>query len=513
MMKKKEILIIGIIILAGALVRLYFILAADFALNDGGMFYEMTKDLIKNNFVIPAYTSYNHSLIPFAYSPLSFYIVGFATQFLNIPMIQLFRFLPWFISSFTILLYYLLVKEIFPQKRVQVLSLVVFLLSPRSFQSVILGGGLTRSAGMLFSLAALIAMMKYYKHGNKKQLITGGVLFGLCLLSHMEFAVFTLVSVLTFLFIFGNPKKDFLSVCIFGMLGIITSAPWWTHVLSIHGFAPFINALHSNPRDVISAGQLSLIYYATESKFNIYIAFSLIGILILAAKKDYRLLILIIAILITVSRQSHTFLFLPLAALAGLGIDEVSKNIKLKYGISVIVIITALVASFVSAFDHDFTPFAYLKKDEREAMYWIDKNTKSSSEFIVMSAHPGWAWFLDTTSEWFPALSERKSLATVQAYEWLPDFSSRLKMNADLKNCMDYDIGCVEKLAEEKFPKYTHIYISKHTKLEPDWTGCCSLIIDTALRSRNLRLIFENSGAYVFERVGTENTGRPVIIR
>ena len=63
-------------VLFGAWVRFLPTLETDTPINDGGMFYVMIADLRANHILLPAFTSYNHLSIPFAYPPLSFYVAG-----------------------------------------------------------------------------------------------------------------------------------------------------------------------------------------------------------------------------------------------------------------------------------------------------------------------------------------------------------------------------------------------------------------------------------------------------
>lgn len=60
----------------GLILRLLPALSADFPLNDGGLFYLMTRELQGAHYALPVYTSYNSAQIPFAYPPLAFYIAG-----------------------------------------------------------------------------------------------------------------------------------------------------------------------------------------------------------------------------------------------------------------------------------------------------------------------------------------------------------------------------------------------------------------------------------------------------
>ncbi len=155
------------ILVIGLVIRAFFVLRADFPLNDGGFFYKMTQELVENNFEIPLYTSYNHANIPFAYPPLGFYVAGFLSSFLNINLIEVFRFLPLVVSVLTIPAFYLMAKELFSQK-FAIISSFIFTVLPRSFMWMIMGGGVARSFGFLFSILSLFFGVKYFNLYKKK---------------------------------------------------------------------------------------------------------------------------------------------------------------------------------------------------------------------------------------------------------------------------------------------------------------------------------------------------------
>ncbi len=72
--KVAPLTVLTVALAVGALIRLTFVLIGDgFPLNDGGMFLVMVEDL-KPGFGLPQYTSYNGGDIPYAYSPLMFYL-------------------------------------------------------------------------------------------------------------------------------------------------------------------------------------------------------------------------------------------------------------------------------------------------------------------------------------------------------------------------------------------------------------------------------------------------------
>jgi hypothetical protein len=104
-MRKNQIgwadLFFALSVLFGAWVRFLPTLETGTPINDGGMFYVMIADLRASHFLLPAFTSYNHLNIPFAYPPLSFYIAGLISSF-GISTFELLRWLPPLISTLSI---------------------------------------------------------------------------------------------------------------------------------------------------------------------------------------------------------------------------------------------------------------------------------------------------------------------------------------------------------------------------------------------------------------------------
>src|SRR5512142_171358 len=91
-------LFLAFAVLFGAITRFAPTALAGVPINDGGMFYTMIQELIANGFRIPAFTSYNHIGIPFAYPPLSLYAGAMLSVF-GVPTMEVMRWLPAIIST------------------------------------------------------------------------------------------------------------------------------------------------------------------------------------------------------------------------------------------------------------------------------------------------------------------------------------------------------------------------------------------------------------------------------
>ena len=148
-------LILFLAILFGAFLRFNPTMLAGFAINDGGMFSAMVDDLRANHWLIPAFTSYNHSNIPFAYPPLGFYFGAIAIGLFKISSVEAVRWIPAFFASLSIPAFYFLSIRLFKDKYHASLATLFFALMPRAFFWMIMGGGLTRAPGQFFMLLAL----------------------------------------------------------------------------------------------------------------------------------------------------------------------------------------------------------------------------------------------------------------------------------------------------------------------------------------------------------------------
>ena len=106
------IIFVSILTFLGGYVRLAPVLLGNFPINDGGLFFSMTKDLIANQFRLPVYATYNHFQVAFAYPPLAFYLAGGLSTLFNINLIDLFRILPALISTLMIPAFFLLARDL-----------------------------------------------------------------------------------------------------------------------------------------------------------------------------------------------------------------------------------------------------------------------------------------------------------------------------------------------------------------------------------------------------------------
>jgi hypothetical protein len=138
-----------------------------------------------------------------------------------------------------------------------------------------------------------------------------------------------------------------------------------------------------------------------------------------------------------------------------------------------------------------------LTRADRDAMRWVARQTPASSRFVVITGRSPWA--VDKVGEWFPALTGRVSLGTVQGREWLPDFAKRVKENdQELQaRCRQADGGCLREWASATGRPFTHVFVSKST-LPPEL--CCERLASALRNDASYRVVYDGPGALIAAR-------------
>ncbi len=198
-------------VILGAVVRFAPTMIARSPINDGGMFYAMIGDLKANGFLLPAFTSYNHLNIPFAYPPLSLY-VGALLSGLGIPTIEIMRWLPPLVSTLSILAFYWMASMMLGSRPTAALSAMAYALMPRSFSWYVMGGGLSRTFGILFLLLACGSAWALFSQRGRKYLWLTAVFGAAAVLSHPETGLHTAAACLL-IWLFKGRSRTRLARC------------------------------------------------------------------------------------------------------------------------------------------------------------------------------------------------------------------------------------------------------------------------------------------------------------
>ncbi len=506
------VLIVFFATLMGLLLRLAFPLISSFPLNDGGLFYAMIRDLQANRYALPAFTSYNHAQIPFAYPPLGFYIAGLLSDLTHVDLLLILRLVPPLVSAAAIPVFYLLAKEFLPSKTSAALAALLYAFAQRIFGWQIMGGGITRAFGFLFALLTIYYAVRLFRSHTTRYLFWTSIWAALTILTHPEAIPQTALAVLILYLFLDRSRKGLLLSLASAALILLLVSPWWITIITRHGLDPFVAiwaAASSNSNSLLARPVALFQFMVTEEPFLPFIAFfGLLGAFRSLAQRKYLLPVWIVLPYILDPRSGPLYLLIPLLLLASQGLVEIvlpafSRDksdqliVLLKSGAAraflIFIVLYLLVAGYFSA--ARIYEGATLTGSQKEAMTWIGQNTPEDASFVLIT---GELPLRDPASDWFPALTERRSTATVFGYEWLHDgqFAQRIERYSTLQACADQTVECIQEWADKTTTQFDYIYIQTDLDFSP--------LNESLARSGDYTLVYQAQNVSLWKRLRTQ---------
>ena len=460
----------------GLYVRLFPLFKTDFPLVDGGMFYTMIEDLQASHFVLPIFTTYNLAEIPFAYPPLAFYIAGVINFVAGIPLIDIIKWQPVLTSILIVPVFYYFVKQVVASEPKAALATLIFALTPNSYWWNIVGGGLTRSMGTLFFIITAICAYQMYRE-KKTAWVVGTILGGsFVVLSHLAWALQSAAVVFLLWFFWGRNRQGIINSLIVVAGILLLTSPWWATILQYHGIGVFLQAGQVTHSRWLFWTILFALSFTGEYT-TVIAVFSLIGVFLDLAKRNYFFTLWAILSLVVDPRGGIPASIFPFAVLAMIAItDGIAPRLfiaqtddpypdawihsldtkvgRLFFGFFVILFL-------YNAYSVSNTlSYQALGAEQLNAIKWVKSNTDNTDDFLILDeqGNP----LLSPFTEWFPALAERRSIATIQGTEWLDGhrhYNKQYPIITSLHQCLYQNISCLSSLAEKTAP-YNFIILS-----------------------------------------------------
>lgn len=510
---------LGFIFLIGLGIRLSEPLRANFPLNDGGLFYAMIEDLKSAGYGLPAYATYNGGAIPFAYPPFAFYVTGLISDFTNIPLLGILRLLPAFVSSLCILAFYLLARQITASNTQTILSTLAFALLPRTFDWLIMGGGVTRSFGLLFALLTMTFVFRLFTSHSGRTFWACILLGALVVLAHPEATVHTAITCLVF-FLWKGRSRWSLGVS-FGIAAsiLVLTSPWWGLIIFRHSLDPFlasINAARQNSfNPLVGLVVFFRFLFADEPYLTILSSIGAIGFFASLARRQTLLPAWLLILHLVEPRGGTLYMMIPLALLIGYALENILlpalrpkgdnptpanaryafesiMHVKSSRYFLIFLFIYSVISAYTTSFNikNDLS----IKLQDQQAFTWVREHTPQHANFILIT---GQNPLRDAWSEWFPVVAKRKSLATVFGYEWVNDgkFADRINAYKDLQACKSRDALCLDEWTRKYGETIDYVYIKQPSESGP---FVLNIYLD---QNPSYKIVFQNEQTAIYQHL------------
>lgn len=492
------------ILLVGIYLRLQPVLDSNFPIQDGGLFYSAIQDIRQSDNTLPLHFSYNNSAIPFVYPPFSLLLSAFLEEKFHWQVLDIVRILPAIFSVFTILAYFYLCSFILESKTLAIYSTLAFTFLPTSFDSLIIGGGITRSPGFLFAILTLSQVYLLLHRSNLRYIFTTGLLGALTIYTHPSMAWFTVLSSVIFVFFWGRSKQNFQRALLVILIITILISPWVVYLQQTYGLRYVINAFTA----IEGIGSLIILglipKFTGEYLVSIMAVLGVIGLFVSIRDKNLEIPVWLFVILLAQRSLVALTALVPFGMLVAYGLDRVVlpglasrpkdlspgdeylKPNTFQIGFLLLISLLSLLSGYLG------TPRTTLTADDFEAISWIVEHTEKDSRFLILVTKSGPS--AHDFAEWFPALTGRANLNTFQGYEWMPgnEFRTRKEINTRLYACAGQGLDCVDGLISvlEPGPDY-FIFINNRRALP-------MLAIDENAMAYNFELIFRNDSVWLY---------------
>lgn len=534
---------VAVAIGVGVLVRSFHVLRFGFPLNDGGLFFQMVRDLQANSYRLPEFTSYNQDNIPFGYPPLTMYLAAFVDDLSPFSLTTLFRLLPLLATSGTVAAMFLLARRLLPSRVAVVGAVLVFALTPRSFIWLLMGGGLTRSFGLLFAILALWQVQQLYAERDRRHLLPATLLAAATVLSHVETGYFLAFSIAIFWVTFGRHRHSLLSSAVLAGGTLVLTAPWWATVISYHGLDPFRAAQDAGGSVFTNEGtreyvrvSLARVVSTSEPWYPLLGTIGFLGAIITVLTRRYFLLAWWVATIVLDPRAYPTLATVPVSFLAGIAISEllvpllsagrwrrseppaeVNSNGSTRptpvlerlspagLALAGVLFLFSFVGAFITqpGLGGEGSFLKPLSGDQRALMAWIAESTPANSTFLVV---PDSTWEIDKEGEWFPVLAGRQSVVTVQGWEWMSDggFHEQQDRYWAAYDCGFHTTQCLDQWLR-RFPEsaYTYVYVGQF-----EGVRCCGTLTRSLEQDPRYVRVYSDDGGAIWAFRPTEADDR-----
>jgi hypothetical protein len=420
-----------------------------------------------------------------------------------------FLWLPPLLATLTIPAFYLLARALLPDNLRAALATIFFALAPGEYSWPIMGGGVTRAAGISFLFLAMFFALRLFQDGKPKFLLPAVLFCSLAVLSHPEVGLQTAGVCALLWFFYGRTWRGALHAFFVALGVFLLTAPWWGTVLAQHGPAPFLFALQTGEHTSVNWLSLLARLFSSGEFLPLLLILRVAGFVYAVLKKQFFFIALILFPALVDPRSAAVLAHLSLTMLTVFACldllpalvrkfraSEMNPILSQRTGVTVLFLVTFML--FLECGLYNFRLInTTLTADERVAMTWLRENLPSQQNFLLFTGKP--YSMSDPVQEWFPTLTGQHSQTTLQGLEWSlgSEFIGRLNDLVLFQTCAD--LACVDDWSARTGLRYDYLWVSKFPPNDQSESARAAHSLLAELESSGqYRLVHENGSAVIF---------------
>jgi hypothetical protein len=486
----------------GTLVRVLPAVEGPLTSGDGGLFVVMVDDLRGSLPAMPEFTTYNGGAIPFVYPPLALYGAAVLAELVDASSLAVVRFVPLVLSLLTLGAFAVLAGRLLAPAAA-VGAVMAYALMPHAYDGIVAGGGLTRGAGLLLALLAMILAAS--RPGLSRRSAVGlGVLLGLAALSHPQAALFGAASSAVFAYRAGQLAPMLGRLVLAAVVAGVVVAPWLLVVANEHGLGSLFAAGH-RWEPLLGVIRIMGLTFSGAAFADLFLVLGVLGFVAELALRRFALPALVVCLVLAGEAGAGFMAAVPWALLAGAGFGFLLAGIgpaqtpadrAVRLGVAGGALFLALLGSLGSDVD-ETSRLQRVTADQVAAMAWVAEETDPETRFIVASTV---VWGADEVSEWFPAIAGRQSVATVQGSEWLgfEGFTAQRRRHIAVLTCTALTDRCMAEWSATDGLSDAWLFIPKGQVNGPlSAHDCCPALRETVQNGGRYEVVYDGKGATI----------------
>lgn len=495
-------------LVTGTIIVFSYLVTHPFPAFGAGLYLLMADRIVETGYALPnQIPHYTSGGLPFAYPPFGFYLAAFLRDS-GIQPLTIARLVSGIITIVYLVPAYFLAYELLHSKPKAALTTVILTVTPPVLQWHISAGGFVRASALTFTIIGLYGGLRLFRDQNQRWLpITTGA-FTLTILAHPQYTIFFVASFALQWLWFDRSVQGLWWATFVGLGGSLLTSIWWGQIIQVHGVDVFLAA--AGAQGGIGSNLTGLARIFKAAIWQEYIVFfwgpfTVLGGLYLIVKRQIFLpaWLLLSATILGKAR----FPFFVGAFISAVFIVDVVRIIiqrhtktrrRLRVGISCIIIMFAAIGlvggtlyatSSINTHGNSQSLPQFIDENDINAMQWIQRNTASDAQFVVLS----------DAAEWFPQQAHRTILVGPWGTEWRGQsaYRSQIRRFKRLSTCENSTCITSKMHRANLDPEYLYVPKQSFTVRGVQYFQSPQTIVSMR-ESSHYRQIYENPGVAVF---------------